>query len=68
MTTMEKGEVAIRLTRAAGLGGDFPTDVPNTAANQALFAKIRADVAALPDDVAPDVPYDYNMDTAKVRS
>ena len=38
------------------------------AANQALFAKIRADVAAMPDDVMPDVPYDYNMDTAKVRS
>lgn len=68
MTKMEQGEAAVRLTRAAALGGDFPTDVPNTAANQELFAKIKADVAAMPDDVMPDVPYDYNMDTKKVRS
>jgi hypothetical protein len=65
---METGEAAIRLTRAACLSGEFPADVPDTPDNQALFTKIKADIAAMPDDVAPDVPYDYNMDTKKVRS
>lgn len=65
---METGEAAIRLTRAAAQGGEFPDDVPDTPANQTLFVKIKADVAAMPDDVMPDVPYDYNMDTKKVRS
>ena len=39
-----------------------------SAASQELFAKIKADVAAMPDDVMPDVPYDYTMDIKKVRS
>lgn len=64
---MGSGEAAIRLTRAAALGGHFPTDVPNTPENQALFVKIMADIAAMPDDVMPDVPHDYNMDVAPVK-
>jgi hypothetical protein len=65
---METGEAAIRLTRAVALDGEFPDDVPDTPANQVLFTKIKADVAAMPDGVSPDVPYDYNMDTKRVRS
>lgn len=58
---MERGEAAIKLTRAAALHREFPSDVPNTPDNQALFEKIKADVAAMPKDVMPDVPFDYNM-------
>lgn len=65
---MESGEAAIRLTRAAALHGEFPDDVPDTPANRDLFAEIKTDIAAMPDDVMPDVPHDYNMDTKRVRS
>lgn len=59
---MERGEAAVRLTRTAALHQGFPADVPDTPENRKLLAMIEADIAAMPDDVMPDVPYDYSAD------
>jgi hypothetical protein len=64
---METGEAAIRLTRAAINTGEYPDDVPDTPANRDMFAKIKAECEAMPDNVTPDVPNDYNMTTTPVR-
>jgi len=51
------GEIATALEVAAATGADFAAaHVPDTPANRALFAKIKAEIAALPAGVVADVP------------
>jgi hypothetical protein len=59
---MDRGEAAIRLGRAAALSPEYPADVPDTPEFRGLFAKIRADVEAMPPGVIADVPWDYTDD------
>jgi hypothetical protein len=51
--------VAVTLAGAAELGADFPPGVPDTPGNRALFEEIRASIAAMPEGVSPDLPWDY---------
>jgi hypothetical protein len=44
---------------AATLGADFPPGVEDTPANRELFAKIKAEVDAAPDDQVVAVPWEY---------
>lgn len=54
------GEVAVNLARAAVAGGRFEdAGVPDTPAARQLWADIRADIAAMPAGVVPDIPWDY---------
>jgi len=55
-------EIAVVLAGAAALGGEFPPGVPNTAGNRAAFSKIKAEIAAMPPGVMPDLPWDYAGD------
>lgn len=60
MADTSRGTVATTLLRASIAGKSFPSGVPNTPENRSLWESIQADIASLPDGVAPDVPWDYN--------
>lgn len=54
------GDVVTTLAGAAALGAGFPPTVPDTPANRALFEQISAEIAAMPEGVMPDLPWDYS--------
>ena len=59
---MERGEAAHRMLMAAASGKPFEeSGVPQTARNRALFGKIEAEVAAIPDGQVADVPFDHAL-------
>jgi hypothetical protein len=54
-----QGEVAATLAGAVALGAGFPSAVPDTPENRDLFARIKADVAAMPPGTIVDLPWEY---------
>lgn len=60
MSSPDRGAVAITLLQAAVLETGFPANVPDTPANQALFADIQDSIEAMPPGVVPDIPWDYS--------
>jgi len=52
---VERGEVVARLGLAAALRAEYPADVPDTPEYRDLFARIRADIAAMPPGMIADV-------------
>lgn len=59
---MERGEAAIRMTKAVADGKDFPAaGVPDTPRNRTVFAMIKAEVAALPPGQTPEIPFDQAL-------
>lgn len=58
--TLTRGDIAVRLLRAAIAGDPFPPDVPDTPPNRTVWDDTRRDIANLPPGVSPDIPFDYN--------
>jgi hypothetical protein len=52
--------VSIELLKAILAGGDFPSSVPDTTQNRAMFDKIKSEVEQMNEEgITPQIPWEY---------